>query len=143
MQIRCYRCGWSFAVKKEEAAFALQALEETGGTHYDSNCPRCRHSNRISLEQLKKASPRAGEELVSAESQGTGEEITEDDRELEVDRELEADRELKADRELEADRGVEADRELEAEVARPETDGREAQAKSEKTEAKRRRRRRR
>ncbi|MEE9217066.1 MAG: hypothetical protein V3U32_06475 [Anaerolineales bacterium] len=131
MQIRCYRCGWSFAIKKEEAAFALEALEETGGTHYDSNCPRCRHSNRISLEQLKKASPRAGEELVSAELQDTGEEVTEDDRELEPDRELEADRELKADRELEA------------EAARPETDGQEAQAKSEKTESKRRRRKRR
>jgi phage FluMu protein Com len=73
MQIRCYRCGWSFAVKKEEAAFALQALEETGGTHYDSNCPRCRHSNRISLEQLKKASPLPGEESASAELQDTGE----------------------------------------------------------------------
>ena len=59
MQIRCYRCGWSFAIKKDEAAFALQALEETGGTHYDSSCPRCRHSNRISLEQLRKAAPRS------------------------------------------------------------------------------------
>lgn len=67
MQIRCYRCGWSFAIKKEEAAFALQALEETGGTHYDSNCPRCRHSNRISLEQLKNASPTAGTEPAAAE----------------------------------------------------------------------------
>jgi phage FluMu protein Com len=67
MQIRCYRCGWSFAIKKEEAAFALRALEETGGSHYDSNCPRCRHSNRISLEQLKKASPRSGDEAGSAE----------------------------------------------------------------------------
>jgi hypothetical protein len=59
MQIRCYRCGWSFAIKKEEAAFALEALEETGGTHYDTNCPRCRHSNRVSLEQLRKAVPRS------------------------------------------------------------------------------------
>ena len=67
MQIRCYRCGWSFAIKKEEATFALEALEETGGTHYDSNCPRCRHSNRISLEQLKKASPAAGTEPSAAE----------------------------------------------------------------------------
>ena len=58
MQIRCYRCGWSFAIKREEAAFALEALEESGGTHYDTSCPRCRHSNRVSLEQLKKASPR-------------------------------------------------------------------------------------
>ncbi len=69
MQIRCYRCGWSFAIKREEAAFALEALEETGGTHYDSSCPRCRHSNRISLEQLRKAAPRSADEPSSAERQ--------------------------------------------------------------------------
>ncbi|GMR11185.1 MAG: hypothetical protein BMS9Abin28_2012 [Anaerolineae bacterium] len=78
MQIRCYRCGWSFAIKQEEAAFALEALEKTGGTHYDSSCPRCRHSNRISLEQLRKAAPRSAEEPGStgrqiAEEAATGE----------------------------------------------------------------------
>jgi hypothetical protein len=36
MQMRCYRCGMSFAVKKEEVAFALAALEEAGGNHYDA-----------------------------------------------------------------------------------------------------------
>ena len=75
MQIRCYRCGWSFAIKKDEAAFALQALEETGGTHYDSSCPRCRHSNRISLQQLRNAAPRTANEPSSdrpREAQGAG-----------------------------------------------------------------------
>ena len=84
MQIRCYRCGWSFAIKKEEAAFALQALEASGGSHYDSNCPRCRHSNRISLEQLKKSNPSAGEESASGEPLDTGE-VAEDGRELEAE----------------------------------------------------------
>ena len=84
MQIRCYRCGWSFAIKKEEAAFALQALEETGGTHYDSNCPNCRHSNRISVEQLKKSNPSAGEESASGAPPDTGE-VAEDGRELETE----------------------------------------------------------
>jgi len=84
MQIRCYRCGWSFAIKKEEAAFALQALEETGGTHYDSNCPRCRHSNRISLEQLKKASPAAGTEPTAAELEEPAE-VVEAEPELEAE----------------------------------------------------------
>jgi phage FluMu protein Com len=84
MQIRCYRCGWSFAIKKEEAAFALQALEETGGSHYDSNCPRCRHSNRISLEQLRKASPLPGEESASTEPQDSRE-VAEAEPEVEMD----------------------------------------------------------
>ncbi len=84
MQIRCYRCGWSFAIKKEEAAFALQALEETGGTHYDSNCPRCRHSNRISLEQLKSASPTSGTEPEASEPEEPAE-VVEADPELEAE----------------------------------------------------------
>ncbi|MDF1500820.1 MAG: hypothetical protein P1P76_10150 [Anaerolineales bacterium] len=62
MQIRCYRCNWSFALKKEEIAFALEALEENQGSHYDVRCPRCRHTNRVSLEQLKQAAPRTEEE---------------------------------------------------------------------------------
>jgi ribosomal protein S27E len=57
MQIRCFRCGWSFAIKKEEIAFAVQALSETGGNHYDVRCPRCRHTNRVSLEQIKALVP--------------------------------------------------------------------------------------
>ncbi len=82
MQIRCYRCGWSFAIKKEEAAFALQALEESGGSHYDSNCPRCRHSNRISLEQLKKASPRSADGASSAEPQDLAKEVQKQEMEV-------------------------------------------------------------
>lgn len=61
MQIRCYRCGWSFALKKEEIAFAVEALEESGGVHYDVRCQRCRHTNKISLEQLRKFAPRVEE----------------------------------------------------------------------------------
>ncbi len=58
MQIRCFRCNHSFAVKQDELRFALEALEESGGTHYDARCPRCRRNTPISLEQLKRAVPR-------------------------------------------------------------------------------------
>ena len=58
MQLRCYRCGWSFAIKKDEIQFALEALEESGGVHYDVRCPRCRHANKLSIEQLRRAAPR-------------------------------------------------------------------------------------
>lgn len=57
MQIRCYRCGTSFALKREEIAFALQALRESEGTHYDARCPRCRTTNRVSRERLEQAAP--------------------------------------------------------------------------------------
>lgn len=58
MQIRCFRCGWSFAIKKEEILFALETLEQSGGVHYDVRCQRCRHANKLSLEQLRRAAPR-------------------------------------------------------------------------------------
>lgn len=58
MQLRCYRCGWSFALKKDEIAFAIEGLEESGGSHYDVRCPSCRQTNKISLEQLTKFAPR-------------------------------------------------------------------------------------
>ncbi len=58
MQMRCYRCGWSFALRKDEIAFALRALEESGGNHYDAHCPRCKHANPVSIEQLRRAAPR-------------------------------------------------------------------------------------
>ncbi len=57
MQIRCYHCGMNFTLRKEEALFVLEALEESGSTHYDARCTRCRHANRISLEQLRRIAP--------------------------------------------------------------------------------------
>ncbi|NIM93709.1 MAG: hypothetical protein GTO18_08360 [Anaerolineales bacterium] len=70
MQLRCYRCGWSFAIKKEEIAFAVESLEESGGVHYDVRCPRCRHINKIPLTQLQRAVPRSeGEEEEKLEEQ--------------------------------------------------------------------------
>jgi phage FluMu protein Com len=57
MQLRCYHCGMSFAIKREEIAFALKALEESGGKHYDAHCPRCRHANKVSVEQLRRVAP--------------------------------------------------------------------------------------
>lgn len=65
MQLRCYRCGWSFSIKKEEISFALQALQEGEGTHYDVRCPRCRHMNRVSLQQLQKFAPKAVQPAAS------------------------------------------------------------------------------
>lgn len=57
MQIRCYRCNWSFAIKQDEIRFILDALEESGGTHYDARCPRCRRTTKIPIEQLRRAAP--------------------------------------------------------------------------------------
>jgi phage FluMu protein Com len=77
MQMRCYRCGWSFALKREEIAFAVEALEESGGAHYDVRCQRCRHTNKVSLEQLRKFAPRVeeSEEEVEVATEQVDEEV--------------------------------------------------------------------
>jgi phage terminase large subunit GpA-like protein len=62
MQIRCYRCNWNFAIKRDEIAFVLEALEQSGGNHYDVPCPRCRKTNKISIEQMRSVVPRPSSE---------------------------------------------------------------------------------
>jgi phage FluMu protein Com len=57
MQIRCYRCNWSFAIKQDEIKFVLEGLEESGVSHYDARCPRCRRTTKVSIEQLQRAMP--------------------------------------------------------------------------------------
>jgi hypothetical protein len=73
MQIRCYRCNWSFAIKKEEIQFVLEALEESGDKHYDVPCPRCRRTTKLSIEQLRQAAPR-----VQPEDEEASEEAAEE-----------------------------------------------------------------
>ncbi|HMK09061.1 MAG TPA: hypothetical protein VK449_08550 [Anaerolineales bacterium] len=58
MQLRCYRCSWSFSLSREQVDFALATAREKGGDHYDIHCPRCRTVNKVPLKQLEQASPR-------------------------------------------------------------------------------------
>lgn len=58
MQIKCYRCSTSFHLNKDQAAAGLADLEQNEGKHFGMQCPKCRTTNRISLEQLRRAVPR-------------------------------------------------------------------------------------
>jgi hypothetical protein len=69
MQTRCYRCGWSYAIKQDEIMAALQQLEAEGGVHYDVRCPRCRHVNKLSIEQLRRAAPRPAAQPAPEETE--------------------------------------------------------------------------
>jgi uncharacterized Zn finger protein len=57
MQLRCYRCGWSFSLSREQVAFALETARSKGGSHYDVRCTRCRTVNKVPLKQLEKELP--------------------------------------------------------------------------------------
>ena len=58
MQLRCYRCGWSFSLSREQVDFALETTRAKGGQHYDVHCTRCRTVNKVPVKQLEKAAPR-------------------------------------------------------------------------------------
>lgn len=70
MQIRCYRCNMSYALREEEIGFAVAALREAGDIHYDAPCPRCRTKNRVSLEQLEEAVENRGIEVPTLPEEG-------------------------------------------------------------------------
>jgi phage FluMu protein Com len=55
MQLRCYRCGNSFALSQPEIAAALEDVKSAGRSHYDARCPRCRTTNKVPLAQLERA----------------------------------------------------------------------------------------
>jgi phage FluMu protein Com len=55
MQLRCYRCGNSFALSQAEVAAALEGMKAESKSHYDARCPRCRTTNKVPLAQLEKA----------------------------------------------------------------------------------------
>lgn len=63
MQIRCYRCGTSYALSKEEIGFAVAALREDEANHFDAPCSNCRTKNRVSIEQLEEAVESRGIEV--------------------------------------------------------------------------------
>jgi hypothetical protein len=57
MQLRCYRCGWSFSLSREQVEFALESTKAKGGQHYDVHCTRCRTVNKVPLKRLEMSAP--------------------------------------------------------------------------------------
>lgn len=57
MNVRCYRCGWSFSLSREMIVEALTAASQTGARHHDQRCPRCRQTLKISMDQIRRAAP--------------------------------------------------------------------------------------
>jgi len=57
MNIRCYRCGWSFSLSREALTTALDEAHTLKARHYDARCPKCRQTLKVSVEQLKRAMP--------------------------------------------------------------------------------------
>ena len=57
MNVRCYRCGWSFTPSRDMIEAALTAASASGARHHDERCPRCRQMLKISMDQIRRAAP--------------------------------------------------------------------------------------
>ena len=57
MQIRCFKCHMPIALSQDAIYDALDLVTDEDLQHYDVRCPRCRKTNRASVDQLKRAAP--------------------------------------------------------------------------------------
>jgi phage FluMu protein Com len=57
MQIRCFKCQMPIALGQDAIYAALDITTDGEMNHYDVRCPRCRKTNRVSVDQLKHAAP--------------------------------------------------------------------------------------
>ena len=57
MQVRCFKCHMPIALSQDALYAALDITTDENLHHYDVRCPRCRKTNRVSVDQLKHAAP--------------------------------------------------------------------------------------
>ena len=52
MQLRCYSCKMPISIGRAIVEDALQVMHDEDLVHYDFRCPKCKKTNRVSMEQL-------------------------------------------------------------------------------------------
>ena len=55
MNVRCYRCGWSWSLSHDTLEEA--AVNAAGQAAYVIHCPRCRQAIRVPMDQIMRAWP--------------------------------------------------------------------------------------
>jgi hypothetical protein len=58
MNIRCYRCGWSFSMSRDAISAAVIQAQTTKSKYHVEHCPKCRQAIKVSVDQLKRAAPK-------------------------------------------------------------------------------------
>ena len=57
MQVRCLSCQMPIALSQATLYAALDQITDENLSHYDVRCPRCRKTNRVSADQIKRGAP--------------------------------------------------------------------------------------
>jgi phage FluMu protein Com len=58
LSVRCFKCGQSINLTREEMEVAVQEAEAKGETHHTVTCPHCRRVNKVSVKQMRRKLPR-------------------------------------------------------------------------------------
>src|SRR5687767_14164515 len=66
MQMRCYRCGFSFGISRESLETALAELTVSSNAYHVAYCPRCRNANKIDRQAIARLVPPPTEEALAA-----------------------------------------------------------------------------
>ena len=57
MQLRCRNCNRPYAMKREEVHAALDIVHAEDLKYYNSHCPHCGKSNKVTVKELHRGAP--------------------------------------------------------------------------------------
>jgi Zn finger protein HypA/HybF involved in hydrogenase expression len=55
LQIRCQNCSWNFTLGREAIATILEEIKDSKVSHYQVDCPKCRHRIKVQTRRLKRS----------------------------------------------------------------------------------------
>ncbi len=69
LQIRCQNCSWHFTLGRDAIAEIMEEIKDVKTSHYQLDCPKCRHTIKVQTRQLKRyyrPAPEKTEEAASS-----------------------------------------------------------------------------
>jgi len=57
MQLRCRNCNRPYAMKREEVHAALDIVHTEALKYYNSHCPHCGKTNKVTVKELHRGAP--------------------------------------------------------------------------------------
>ena len=54
LQVRCQNCSWHFTLGRDAIAGIMEEIKDVKASHYQLDCPKCRHNIKLQTKQLKR-----------------------------------------------------------------------------------------
>ena len=72
LNIKCFRCGKSFALDEQVAASWLQEHKEERPKHYSAQCHFCRRTMKVPVKQIRRRLPQQQQPPAQEPETGDG-----------------------------------------------------------------------